>query len=518
MRGDQSRSKGEVVVCRVIGCVNKEGNQKGMKRSSYKEHLTLKHPKETPNDPRGYCTKKQTTLNFFTVGSKVSSKDREKHTVVRDERQERVRERSRSPLKKDDLELEESYEQDDVDGKSSSEEEVDEDDVDGKSSSEEEVDKDALQEVVLKVKNIKDASVEDLKEVVKGGMVENLVSAIEQAADGEMKMDLMSKDDKVTLMSNIQKIIEMDNIAEDLEERTVEVGLQVLKGLQEEVWTDVSAREAKMFNKLMTQCSMPGWARAVLGGLLTRVEDNGRNEDAVQDNVLKDVNDNLAEVVKKIVVNPPDLSSKTFLEAIKVNSEIIAGQVKVGNIVRDLETAVKELKNVSCVEVGAEKENSEETSKAALKSCRDVDQISAKFAEFPCQGGVNQCKVCTETKFAYTRELQTRDKEDKIPPKLASLKQHLQEHMASAKHQRRLKDVKNQEKDENKWLNRNKEIGKKLFKVIYLINNRGLPFTLYPEVVMLLSDFKVDVGDLNHSKELCRNALPAIAKVNFISS
>ena len=90
--------------------------------------------------------------------------------------------------------------------------------------------------------------------------------------------------------------------------------------------------------------------------------------------------------------------------------------------------------------------------------------------------------------------------------------------MASAKHQRRLKDVKNQEKDENKWLNRNKEIGKKLFKVIYLINNRGLPFTLYPEVVMLLSDFKVDVGDLNHSKELCRNALPAIAKVNFISS
>ena len=33
----------------------------------------LKHPKENPNDPRGYCTKKQTTLNFSTVGTKEIS-------------------------------------------------------------------------------------------------------------------------------------------------------------------------------------------------------------------------------------------------------------------------------------------------------------------------------------------------------------------------------------------------------------------------------------------------------------
>ena len=100
--------------------------------------------------------------------------------------------------------------------------------------SEEEANEDALQEVVTKVKNIKDVSLENIKEVVKGGLVENLVRAIEHAAGGKMKIELISKDDKVAVMSNIQKIIEIDNIAEDIEERAVEVSLQVLQWLQEE--------------------------------------------------------------------------------------------------------------------------------------------------------------------------------------------------------------------------------------------------------------------------------------------
>ena len=59
-----SRARLEKVVCRVVGCVDKEGNQRSMNRSSYKEHLVLKHPSENCNDPGGFCSKIQPKLNF----------------------------------------------------------------------------------------------------------------------------------------------------------------------------------------------------------------------------------------------------------------------------------------------------------------------------------------------------------------------------------------------------------------------------------------------------------------------
>ena len=68
MPGKNARSKEEMVVCRVSGFVDREGNQKTMKRCSYKRHLINVHPTENASDPRGFCEKKQTVLSFGNAG------------------------------------------------------------------------------------------------------------------------------------------------------------------------------------------------------------------------------------------------------------------------------------------------------------------------------------------------------------------------------------------------------------------------------------------------------------------
>ena len=68
MPGKNARSKKEMVVCRVSGCVDREGNQKTMKRCSYKRHLINVHPTENASDPKGFFEKKQTVLSFGNAG------------------------------------------------------------------------------------------------------------------------------------------------------------------------------------------------------------------------------------------------------------------------------------------------------------------------------------------------------------------------------------------------------------------------------------------------------------------
>ena len=85
MPGGTNRKKQEKVVCRVLGCVDKHGARVEMNVQSYKDHLKRKHPEENPNDPRGYCTKKQLTLNFGCQLSSATSssidgdKDQSRH-------------------------------------------------------------------------------------------------------------------------------------------------------------------------------------------------------------------------------------------------------------------------------------------------------------------------------------------------------------------------------------------------------------------------------------------------------
>ena len=65
MPGAQSRAKKESVTCQVAGCSHEKGSQTILLKSSYKAHLRLKHPNENENDPRGFCMKIQTKINFF---------------------------------------------------------------------------------------------------------------------------------------------------------------------------------------------------------------------------------------------------------------------------------------------------------------------------------------------------------------------------------------------------------------------------------------------------------------------
>ena len=62
MPGKNARSKEEMVVCRVSGYVDREGNQKTMKRCSYKRHLIIVHPTENASDSRGVCEKNSPEL------------------------------------------------------------------------------------------------------------------------------------------------------------------------------------------------------------------------------------------------------------------------------------------------------------------------------------------------------------------------------------------------------------------------------------------------------------------------
>ena len=78
---------------------------------------------------------------------------------------------------------------------------------------------------------------------------------------------------------------------------------------------------------------------------------------------------------------------------------------------------------------------------------------------------------------------------------------------------KRIKDARLQEELAERRLSRNKTIGLKLGKVVYMLAHHGLPFTLYPEMVELLADFKVDIGDINHSPDFCSVLGPSLAKV-----
>ena len=429
-------------------------------------------------------------------GHRESDRDREARQQLGQGR--RIRERSRSPLQKERVELEEEARQDFL-----------EDNI----LAEQGFDREALDQVFLKVKKMEDVTFVDLEEMVEKGMVEELVETLESTVERDVDIEKISKAEMVTMMSNIEKILDLDLIPEELKGRIVNVGLKFLEGLAEVDWASVSSREAKVLKRLMTKCTMPTWVRAVLDGLLTVAESETEERDFEKKDDLKTINKELDKLVEKIVVNPPNLSGKSSTEAIDAKINIIASQLKVGNVVHELEMAVKELKQVSCVDKEVDVKDDEEATKSVLKSCRDVDEINKNIVEFHCQGGIVQCIVCTECKFEYQSELQTRGKNEKIPQPFSNLKVHLLRHLTSLKHKRRIRDVSSQQKAEEKQLVRNKEIGQKLGKVIYLMSHRGLPFTLYTELVKLLSDFHIDVGDINHGKDFCRDFAHSIAQV-----
>ena len=83
----------------------------------------------------------------------------------------------------------------------------------------------------------------------------------------------------------------------------------------------------------------------------------------------------LGEVVKKVLVNPPDLSEKGLEERFEKSVQIIEGQVKVGNTVKNLENVLRELKDLSFVDA-LPVDGSDKDAAKVLDSCRDVEDIS----------------------------------------------------------------------------------------------------------------------------------------------
>ena len=628
--GGPSRARLEKVVCRVVGCVDKEGNQRTMNRSSYKEHLVLKHPNENCNNPSGYCSKQQPKLDFSKCkksgstsqqkswqekeqqgqgkGQQEQKKQQEKgqqghgemlqewdepvevlqehvtlesgHSVRLGEQEDdgtmqasqvedgtmqasqvedstmqasQMEDGTMEASQVDDGTMQGDVEQEEVDtvvGEYSSRQEEqtlkrcrqrvrsqrrssESSDTRSRSpprksrvfrgdsdSSQDEfemsIEGEGIEEVINNVRNIKNVSILDLEQVVIEGNERELVKAIEDAIKDD-KVKNMGKEDKVIMMSNTQKVVVLENISKEYEERAVAAGVILLSELTSEDWRKVSRAEANLFKRLIHQCTMPEWVRAVFWGLLSTAEEaavEAEKEAGEKEDLLETVSKKLDIVVKKILVNPPDLGRKSALEKCEAKIDIVEKQLNVSRVAGDLQKAVQQLKEISCVEKSSVITEDEMVTKEALKSCRDVDQISEKISEFHCQGGVICCRLCPDARvFKYTQDLQTRAEHQSIPLKLSNLKGSLQDHLSSDKHKKRIKEARRQEELAEQKSSRNRTIGLKLGKVVYLLAHHGLPFTLYSEMVQLLADFKVDVGDINHSKLFCRDLGPSIAQV-----
>ena len=378
------------------------------------------------------------------------------------------------------------------------------------------IDEEDIKEVIDNVRNNRNVSSLDLEQVVMEGKESKLVKSLEDAVkDDELKN--LSREDKVTMMSNSQKIVALENLSEEYEDRAMAVGMILLTELATEDWRKISGAEANLFKRIISHTTMTDWVRAVLWGLLTSAEEAAGEEDrkaGEQDAELETVSKKLDGVVKKILVNPPDLSRKAALEKCEAKINIIEKQLNVSRVVGDLQKSVQQLKEISCVEEISAIPEDEKVTKEALKTCRDVDQISEKISEFHCQGGVVRCRVCPDARvFKYSPDLQTRGEHQSIPAQLSNLKASLQDHLSADKHKKRIKDARCQEELAEQKFSRNKTIVLKLGKLVYLLAHHGLPFTLYPEMIQLLADFKVDVGDVNHSKDFCRDLGPSFAKV-----
>ena len=140
------------------------------------------------------------------------------------------------------------------------------------------VDEEGLKEVIAKVRNIQNVSNLDLEEIVKGGLEEELIDAIEETTKGNAVKN-MTKVDKVIMMSIAQNGVMLENIYKENKEKAVSVGLILLSGLATENWRMVSAAEAKLFNIIMQHTTMTDWVRAVFGGLLSSAEEAAEEAD-----------------------------------------------------------------------------------------------------------------------------------------------------------------------------------------------------------------------------------------------
>ena len=157
-----------------------------------------------------------------------------------------------------------------------------------------------------------------LEKFVKEGKTEHLVNTIEATT-----VKCSAKKDKITTLSTIAIAVGTKAMSADYEERVACAAVQMLTELGEEDWMNVSAREAKIFKKVMYYTTMPLWVRKLLNGLLSKAEENdieAKEEAAKQDNMLEKVSRKLGNIVNKILVNPPILMEKVPWKLVRLRS------------------------------------------------------------------------------------------------------------------------------------------------------------------------------------------------------
>ena len=363
--------------------------------------------------------------------------------------------------------------------------------------------------VLTDVANHRAVSERDLEELVRAGHAGEVLTLLEVNMDSE---EGMTRNQKIVAMSNLHTL-SLNELDEEVGERLRTTANRLTSTFKDEDWSSpLSVAEADFLRCIVQVSSIyPGWAGAILEGLLRRAE---QGEDALEEKEreLRAANAKLESVVKSIVVNPPDTSRMTTSESLELNCDIIRKQVKVQSVTRDLEEAVNQLKLVSVVpEVDGYK--AEEGLLAALKDCRDVDQINRNIDVLHCQVGIIRCKVCRSAMFTYGREDQTRAEGEKLAKSFYNLRDGLRKHLCGDQHKKNFSEAKEHQVEEKQWQSRNALIGNCLFKVIYLIASHRLPFTVFPELVRLLAELKVDVGELNHSEKFCSKTLPVMQEV-----
>ena len=384
-------AKSQKITCRVPGCVDKQGNQRQMNRSSYKEHLISKHPSENPNDQRGYCVKtQQSILDSFSNSSKRKTRQ-EEEAVTLDEGNPDKEDRQDETEYNEELNLEEDQsERDDI----GDNEELNlgeklsnvEDEMEVSAVSSGGSDADELNSTANDSYDVNANSVPDMNEILKlietdrevsvdviKNVSEENVGKIVQFVEVKIKesLNLMSQKDKLVLLANLERIA-VHSHSEGIVIRLSDLADVLLNKLSRENWHNISSWEAYVLSRFLklTTCRIPPWIRAVLNGLLERVvEGDLENQLSRAFSAVDRLNEKLETVIKNIVANPPNLSNFDTAEACERKIDIISSQVRVGNIVGNLSKALSDLKAVSCIDDNTESNDDEKTTVTALNEC-----------------------------------------------------------------------------------------------------------------------------------------------------
>lgn len=97
-----------------------------------------------------------------------------------------------------------------------------------------------------------------------------------------------------------------------------------------------------------------------------------------------------------------------------------------------------------------------------------------------------------------------------LPPKFRNLKRHLKDHLLSNLHKKSVELVEETDKEKNKYVTRETEVGKRIDRIAYRLYYKGRPYADFEEEETLNIQNGCDMGDINHSVAFVKNFLPYV--------